>query len=212
MTDGFVILALVAAVVLWCAVRYLGTRAVYRRKARLSNEILRHGNRPSAIVNAAWTGTDYTGLNAELDNWGSKIRGLAQSHKASPFLHDHPENLPRALAVLDDTLSILMRCVPAEERPEGTRMRKLRGAINDMLDTLEGIGLAPGAEVPARPHFPDRIAKHMQESGFESEGGFILRRSLMLAWVRSSALNWYDEQPTFHIGTGVGGRPMTAKE
>lgn len=107
------------------------------------------------------------------------------------------------MAVLDDALSILMRCAPSVERPDGTRLRKLRGAINGMLDTLKSVGLAPTAEVPARPVFPARITAHLDRVGFESEGEFMVRRSLMLAWVRYDGQDWYDDQLTFRIGETV---------
>ena len=198
--DDFAISALIAAAVILGIVRLLNFRATLSRKSRLSSDILQYGDAPSHLVNAAWTGSDYTGLDQKLDSWAIQIRGLANSHNASPFLHDHPKDLPVAFAILDDALSILIRCAPPEERPDGTRLRNLRGAINGMLDSLKSIGLAPTREVPARPVFSSRIKAYLERVGFESEGEFMLRRSLMLAWVRHSGGGWYDDQPTFRIG------------
>lgn len=202
--DEFAIFTLIVAAIFFGVVRLLNIRATLSQKASLSDDILQYGDDPSAFVNAAWSGSDYTGLDEKLDSWAIQIRALAQLHNASPFLHDHPKDLPIALAVLDDALSILMRCAPSEDRPDGTRMRNLRGAINDMLDTLKSIGLAPTTEVPARPVFPPRIRAHLDRVGFESEGEFILRRSLLLAWVRYDGRGWYDDQATFRVGETIG--------
>lgn len=76
----------------------------------------------------------------------------------------------------------------------------MRGEINEMLKTLKGVGLSATTEVTARPVFPDRIREHLDRVGFESEGEFMIRRSLLLAWVRYDDQSWYDDQPTFLIG------------
>lgn len=200
MVDGFGIGTLLLVGTLFVAARLLSVRSVFSLKAALAEDIARYGSLPTAIVEAAWTGSDYKGLDEQLDSWNVQIRALAISHESSPLLHDHPRGLPIAIAVLDDALSILMRCTPVAQRPDGIRLRRLRGAINDMLTTLKGVGLSATREVPARPVFPDRIIEHLDRVGFESEGEFMIRRSLLLAWVQYSGQAWYDDQPTFLIG------------
>ncbi len=199
MIEKIGILWILAIFVLFGAIKLFTILKDLSQKNTLAKDIMQHGCMPSEIVDAAWTGTDFKGLDEKLDNWTVKIRALAYEHSSSPFLHDFPRGLPVALAVLDDALSILKRGTPSEERPDGTRLRRLRGAINDMLNTLKPIGLAETGEVPAQPVFPDRITDHLNRVGFESEGEFILRRALLLAWVRYSGQAWYDDQPTFCI-------------
>ena len=200
MVEGFGIGALLLAGTLFVAARLLSARSVFSRKAALAEDITQYGSVPTAVVEAAWTGSNYKGLDEQLDSWNVQIRALAFSHESSPLLHDHPRGLPIAIAVLDDALSILMRCTPVAQRPDGTRLRRLRGAINEMLKTLKGIGISATTEVPARPVFPDRIREHLDRVGFESEGEFMIRRSLLLAWVQYDGQSWYDDQPTFLIG------------
>ena len=54
------------------------------------------------------------------------------------------------------------------------------------------------------------IAAHPDRVGFESVGEFRVRRSPLLAWVRDVGQDWYDDQPTFHIGETAGGRSRVA--
>ncbi len=212
MIEEFGLVAILLAGGILATVRFLTVRGTVSRRTALAADILQHGTVPSALADAAWTGSDYRGLDDQLDSWNVQIRALAHSHDASPFLHDFPGDLPVALAVLDDALSILLRCVPSKERPDGTRLRRLRGAINEMLKSLKKVGLSATKEVPARPIFPDRIKEYVNRVGFESEGEFMIRRSLLLAWVRYDGQSWYDDQPTFWIGKPESGtsRPATS--
>lgn len=200
MIENIGISGLVLLLAIFIAIRFFNTRGVLSRKAALAKDIVRFGNTPCAIIDAAWTGSDYTGLDAKLKNWNARIRSLAHLHNASPTLHETPCGLPFAISVLDDALSILKRGAPSDKRPSGTVLRQLRGGINDMLDTLESIGVAPTNEIPARPVLPDRIKNYLNRVGFESQGEFMLRRSLLLAWVKYGGHTWYDDQPTYWIG------------
>lgn len=77
------------------------------------------------------------------------------------------------MVVVDNLLNILMRFAPLKERPAGTKLRKVSGAINAMLDSHTGMRLAATAEVPVRPVFPARIEAHLDHVGFESEVEFM---------------------------------------
>lgn len=212
MIEEFSLATILVAGGMFATVRFLTVRSTVYQKTALAAEILQNGNVPSALVDAAWTGSDYSGLDDHLESWNVQIRALAHSHDASPILHDFPGDLPVAIAVLDDALSIFLRYVPIKQRPEGTRLRRLRGAINELAKSLKKVGVSATNEVPAQPIFSDCIKEHVSRVGFEPEGEFMIRRSLLLAWVRYDGRPWYDGQSTFYIGEpkSEGSKPATS--
>lgn len=88
--ENISIIGILVIVSLFGAWRIFDIRGTLSRKAALANDILNHGRCRSALVYAAWTGSDYKGLDEKLDSWGAHIRALAQEYNNSPFLHDVP--------------------------------------------------------------------------------------------------------------------------
>ncbi|WP_299567549.1 hypothetical protein [uncultured Sulfitobacter sp.] len=189
------------------ALHLLNIRRTILNKRRLVADVISIASQPRDLLDHAWTEKDYTGLDTKLSDWERQIREIARRHAKTPSLHEFTgigsstnQPLSVAIAIIDDTLSVLLRIVPPEERSAQSVLLSLRGAINSLTKTLSGAGIAPARVVPALPELPKRLETLFRSAEHEMTGEFLVRRSLLFAWVKHDNANWYDAQPEHPIG------------
>lgn len=152
-------------------VHLLKIRRTVLNKRRLISDVTSLGTQPRDLLDRAWTGEDYLALDGKLCEWARQIREIARRHATAPWLHEFDgagpsssQPLSVAIAIVDDTLSVLMSVVPAEERPAQSVLLSLRGAINELTKTLPKAGIAAGLTVPSRPLLPERLESRLPVS------------------------------------------------
>lgn len=194
-------------------IHLLTIRRSVLNKRHLISDVTSLGTQPRDLLDRAWTGENYSALDGKLCDWERQIREIARRHATAPWLHEFSGTGPSTspplsvtIAIIDDTLSVLMSVVPAEERPAQSVLLSLRGAINELSKTLARAGIAGGLEVPSRPILPERLESVFQSREIELAGLYIVRRSVLFAWVRHDNAKWYDDQPIRMIGQGNGQR------
>lgn len=198
-------------------VHLLKIRRTVLNKRRLISDVTSLGTQPRDPLDRAWTGEDYLALDGKLCEWARQIREIARRHATAPWLHEFDgagpsssQPLSVAIAIVDDTLSVLMSVVPAEERPAQSVLLSLRGAINELTKTLPKAGIAAGLTVPSRPLLPERLESVFLSHAAELTGLYVARRRLLHAWVSYDNAKWYDDQPVRVIGYGNGERSASS--
>ena len=128
-------------------------------KARsFSSSVLAIGETPEEIVIEAWDGQRVQ-LEHQLRSFASEVTALSEQQLAYPVLHlfrspDHGSSTPRAVAVLDDVLTML-DAVPPSAAPPGPARRQLRSAIGGYLASFRPRG---GDETAPSPPDLDALA------------------------------------------------------
>ena len=160
--GGWRLLSTVAAlnglVVITLTITYLiSVLAAVMEKRRLALLINAMGTTASDIVTNGWDGEDFDVLEDQLYDIAARLTLHAERHLAYPVLqYFHPRDdnaaLPPALARLDDTTTLLSRCVEENARPNEATLQILRGAIDVYLDRVQ---LAHLSEVKTHPPTPD---------------------------------------------------------
>ena len=103
-------------------------------KRQLAIAIRAAGQTPSEILANAWNGDDFAALEDRLYSFSVQLILHAERHLAYPVLqYFHPTDreaaLPVALALLDDTTTLLSHCLDENQRFSETTMHSLHGAL-----------------------------------------------------------------------------------
>lgn len=119
-----------------------------------------HGLGESAeeIARSAWNGEDFHDLNLLLASFSENLSSLAAQHAAYPVLHyyhaiSNTTAMPTAIAVLDESLSIIKLAVPEKHHPNQLILKEMRSSIDQYLETLEQSFFKPSEQVPPLPDF-----------------------------------------------------------
>lgn len=107
----------------------------------------------SELVINAWNGKDYHDFDLLLDSLSSQLSTLTAQHKAYPVLHyyyaeSQDEDLPSALAIFDEALTIIHLGSPEDVKPNKLLMKEARSSVGSYLDTLTRAFIRPADDAP----------------------------------------------------------------
>jgi len=154
-------------------------------------------------VQSGWNGDSFDGLDLPLNSLASDLDTLADQHKSYPILHYyHSEQAEQAsavaVAVLDESLTVLRFGVPDAEQPNQVLVRNARSASQDYLKTLHNAYIQP-AEAPPPPPDLDELRKKGVPTVSDREFADSLddladRRRKLLGIVNADAWEWPPEE------------------
>ncbi|HSI68534.1 MAG TPA: potassium channel family protein [Planococcus sp. (in: firmicutes)] len=107
----------------------------------------------SELAINAWNGKDYHDFDLLLDSLSSQLSILTAQHKAYPVLHyyyaqSQDEDLPSALAIFDEALTLIHLSSPENVKPNKLLLKEARSSVESYLDTLTAAFIMPAEEVP----------------------------------------------------------------
>ena len=168
----------------------------------LAREITNLGRDPRDLLRLHFDGEGFGVLATTMGSIPNALITHTQRHLAYPAVHyvradDDRDCLPAAVALLDETLTILLYEVPAEALPPHAPLLALRRAVTSYLESLHsGFALA----VPPTPPWPEvsflysdfGILPEGRTRGLDAEAQARLerRRSLLRAAVASQGIEW----------------------
>lgn len=125
-----------------------------RQRREMAVYISTLGRTPQDILLRAWNGSDFGRLPDHLVALTMPMISLGQGHLAYPVLHcfhspDCEAAVAPSLAMLDESLT-LFEGIDPDLCPDPTAIYPLRGAIEQLLSTLEEAHVEPES-VPPRP-------------------------------------------------------------
>lgn len=125
-------------------------------KRSFASDVIGLGDRSEEFVRAGWNGEDFHDLDLRLDTLASELGHLAKQHKAYPILHYYHSRKDNnasaaAVAILDESLTVLDHGVPEERRPNGAVLMAARSSVSDYLKTLESAYIRPAETAPPPP-------------------------------------------------------------
>jgi len=157
------------------------------------------GQTPSGILETAWDGRDFRGLELPLNAMSSQLTVLSEQHRAYPLLHYYHSDgpaaaTPGAVAILDDALTLLCHGVPAAQRPTPAVLRSVRQSVEGYLETLASARIDPAAEPPPPPDLERLRASGLptlpQAGFYDALTALRDRRRLLLGMVRQDGWHW----------------------
>lgn len=130
-------------------------------RRQLAAAIAHLGDRPDLVLANAWTGQDFNGLPARLDQLTERLDQLTEQHLAFPVVHyfhspQRRRSAPAMIAVLDDAVTLLLYGVSPTASPGARRLRGIRTSLDDFLETLHGPFIRPTS--PPAPLALDQLA------------------------------------------------------
>jgi hypothetical protein len=171
-----------------------------RQRREMAVYISTLGRTPQEILLRAWNGSDFGRLPDHLIALTMPMVSLGQGHLAYPVLHcfhspDCEAAVAPALAMLDESLTMFEGIDPGL-CPDPTAIYPLRGAIEQLLSTLEEAHVEPES-VPPRPPSLEalRDAGIRTKSDEEMEQAVATlskRRRRLLGMVEDEGWKWRD--------------------
>lgn len=170
---------------------------------RIARTITNLGNCPRDILSAHYDGEGFARFAGNCSALATALLGHTQRHLAYPMVHyvrasDNRDCLPAAVALLDETVSVLLFNLPAHVRPEGHALVTVRRAVSTYLESLRDIYLSD--DRPDVPPWPDVSwtrdlwdipAEHRErELNAGDSAALTERRILLRAAVQSQGLAW----------------------
>lgn len=169
---------------------------------QLARSILNLGTTPADILAAFYDGKRFMPFGDSLQTIGDSILLHVQHHLAYPMWHyiradDNRNCLPAALAVFDETLTVLLYEVPKEVQPNLGHLFLARRAVSAYLENLRDIYVDEADETPPWPELTFLMtqwqivpaARARAVSAVEREA-IRHRRRLLRAAVQSQGLSW----------------------
>lgn len=122
-------------------------------KRVLADSVTGLADNGSDLVISAWNGKDYHNFDLLLNTLSSQLSVLTAQHKAYPVLHFYyseskDKDLPTALAIFDEALTIIHLSSPEEVKPNKLLLMDARSSVEKYLDTLTGAFISPAEHVP----------------------------------------------------------------
>lgn len=116
--------------------------AVSQKRSFASN-VAGLGMQGEAIINTAWNGEEFKGLDLQLNTITSELNTLTANHRAYPILHYYYSKTPERAAVisitaLDEALTFLRFGIVEENRPSDSIIRNARSSVQSYLKTVSG--------------------------------------------------------------------------
>lgn len=160
--------------------------------------------RSEGLVRTAWDGEGFSGFDLPLNTYVSQLNTLTSNHEAYPVLHyfysARAERAPVvAIAVLDESLTLLRFGIPERHRPNDVIITNARSSVQTYLETLHSAFIRPADQAPPPPDLDA-----LRESGIPtvSEEEFAValetltdRRRTLLGLVESDARRWPSGEP-----------------
>ena len=149
-TSGLVVTSLGISYVVSLVSAVAAQRALARRITNL-------GRSPVDILAAFWDGERFEGFGAVCESISAELLTHTQRHLAYPAVHyvradDDRDSVPAAVALLDETLTVLLYETPVEALPPRASLIVMRRAIGTYLESLAASFVR---EVPEAPPWPD---------------------------------------------------------
>lgn len=194
------LLAMSGIVMVTIAVSYvLSVIPVVSQQRALAAQVSNLGVSAEDFVIAAWDGTAFRRLDAQLDNLVQQLGVLSDQHLGYPILHhfhaaDPDKATAPALAILDDALTLLSCGVGAEARPAPATLKTARAATRNFLQVLSAGRIGPAREPPPPPDL-----QRLRDAGIPVVGEEAFaqalqslhdQRRLLLGLVRDSGYDW----------------------
>lgn len=164
------------------------------QQRQLASSINGLGGTTQWLLECAWSGRAYSGLNLQLVLLTQQVQLIEKQHLAYPVLHyfhsaSRASSSAPAVAALDDFVSTLMLIVPQEQRPPEAVLAPLRVALDDLLATLGSAFISPAQQTPPPPKLPEQLVEHA--AGLQVRFEQVSERRRMLAgWVENMGLPW----------------------
>ena len=194
-TSGLVVTSLGISYVVSIVSAVAAQRALARRITHL-------GRCPRDILALYHRGGEFAGLGAGLASLAGELVTHTQRHLAYPAIHyvradDDRDCLPAAVALLDETLTILLYDVPAAALPPVAELAAVRRAVTGYLESLRA-GFVD--DLPSAPPYPP-VDFLYEDFGLLPEGRarrldredadrFERRRRLLRAGTDSQGIHW----------------------
>ena len=177
------------------------------QKRQLALQISVMGGSPTGLLRSSWDGRsgEFEGIATNLV---PQILSHAQHHLAYPIIHyfhstNPTESSSLSLAALDETVTLLLVCVPPEHRPSDMVLRSVRAAVTAYLLTLKADFLMPSEKELPLPDFSElhRLGFPLVSDSAAVAGEYHRleeRRRMLRAVVEFAGWSWADlHKPRF---------------
>jgi len=174
-------------------------------KRKLGIYISTLGTTPDQILTTGWNGKNFKDLNDHFLDLIEKILENSQNHLAYPILHyfhtsDQNEASTLNIALLDETLSILIHHVKHDMRPDDQYLLPLRRAITTYLETLRHAFIKPTDNLPEvqdlmvlkKTKIPALQSIIEDKDTLELNDNLEKRRKLIYALLKNDGWDWSD--------------------
>jgi len=168
-------------------------------KRSFASSVSGMGTDSETLVRSAWEDGEFEGLDLPLNSLASRLDTLADQHKSYPILHYyHSEQSKQAsamaVAIFDESMTLLLFGVPAEHRPPRVLVENARAASRNYLETLNNAFIEPAEEPPPPPDL-DRLRTEGIPTVSDDEFADALdelteRRRKLLGIVTGDAWHW----------------------
>lgn len=168
-------------------------------RRRMALHVSGLGTSPVDIVLAARDGGDWEALERHLAALTPEFGRLGQQHLAYPVLHyfhdlERDAAIAVAVAVLDETLTLLEHGVAPECRPDSVTVRAARSSVSAFLGALTAALIRPAEEEPPAPRL-DRLRREgvptVQDAELEAALEDLAdRRRVLAGFVREDGWTW----------------------
>jgi uncharacterized membrane protein len=168
-------------------------------KRAFAGQVTGLGTKAAEFVLSGWNGSDLRSLDRTLADLSSQLARLTQQYESYPVLQYYHaakrERSPvKAVAILDDALTLMRFGVPEHARPSVTELTSARSAVQSFLGTLESALITPAPDPPPSPGL-----RELREGGVptveddefaQAIDGLHERRQALLGLVRGDGWNW----------------------
>ena len=169
-------------------------------KRALADQVCGLGNTSQDLVLAGWNGRDLHSLDRHLADLSSQLGTITEQYLSYPVLQYYhaasPQKSPvRAVAILDDALTLMTFGVEETARPEPATLRSARSAVESFLeDTRTAAAVTPAPDPPPPPPL-HVLRRHgiptVGDDEFQARVGDLRdRRRELLGLVNSDAWDW----------------------
>lgn len=168
-------------------------------KRRVARMIVALGPAPADVLDKGWDGQSFQRIASHLTNLAPTLADLAQQHMAYPVLHyfhaaERSTALAPAVAVLDDTLTLLRFGVAPANRLDPVTLHTTMDAIDVLLAALQTAHLQQSDHVPKVPSLTvlERLdVPTVGEEEYRASADEVAdRRALLLGFVENDGWSW----------------------
>lgn len=147
-------------------------------KQSLASQITGLGNSAEEFVLNVWDGKGFSGLDLQLMSITSQLGTLTEQQLAYPVLHryhgaSYKQDSAPAIAILDDTLTILRYGLQEPYRPAPAILKSARETVHTYLKSLASASIYPADQLPPPPDL-----EPLHQAGLPVVSNAEFRRSL----------------------------------
>lgn len=168
-------------------------------KQSLASQITGLGNSAEEFVLNTWDGKGFPGLDLQLMSINTQLGTLTEQQLAYPVLNCYHSASPKqdsalAVAILDDTLTILRYGLQKSYRPAPALLTSARSTVHTYLKTLASASIYPADHVPPAPDLTSLrqagIPVVSDEEFARSLDDLTHRRKLLLGLIEYNSFKW----------------------